>query len=264
MDTNMDPDLDPDMEIDMETPVMKTVMNAVARYQAEVEEMVAEFAKFRETWSEHITWIEKDTERMSKQYPIQIKRNIFATQHAISQALDRLTAFDKQLTTREAALTDRRIPSVHSPVPEIMAEMMRRSPVSSESRAWQFISAVVNVEDFLKSYHCFLEIREQALTRHLIQLEGYHKKVTSSVMPLICVLRETIDHNETQLIEDSDLSDAERHAHKGYLDMMWGLLRELNDVDVRIHHFKYLLSGVGVKMARQRLVTEFFKKQSKA
>ena len=241
-------------------------MDTYTKFNAQFEQMVIRFDEFRQSWKQHVVWIEEENVKTNNRYPVQIKRNTWATNEAVSQTLNRLTAIDKQLTTRENYLAQRNIFSDHITLEDCIAHAMQRSPVSCETRAWQFTSAVAEAEDSLQADQLQLETYERQLDEHVHRMEAAVRHVAEAVQskafPLVCTLHDFKDRLEADLSKGSGLEHDEWCALENKLDATRRLLSSHRNVEAAFLAFAALLSGVGVKIARQRLISEFFHKLS--
>jgi hypothetical protein len=250
----------------MDIPAELQAMDTYTKFNAQFEQMVISFDEFRQSWKQHVVWIEEENDKINNHYPVQIKRNTWATKHAVSQTLNRLTAIDKQLTTRASFLAKRNIFSDHVTLEDCIVDAMQRSPVSCETRAWQFISAVAEAEDSLQGDQLQLETYERQLDEHLHMMEAAITHVTEAIQseafPKVCMLHDFKDRLETDLIKGSALEHDERCALEDKLDITRRLLNNRRNLEAAFLAFAALLSEVGVKIARQRLIPEFFHKLS--
>ena len=248
----------------MDIPAEPQTMHTDTRLRAQFEQMVTKFEELRQSWKGHVVWIEEEKIEISNDYPVRLKRNTWATEHAITHALRRLTAIEKQLTARETFLAKRNIPSNHVALEDCVIVAMQRPPVGCETRAWQFISAVAEAEDSLQAHHLQLEIYEGQFDAHLHMMEAAFTHVAEAVQSegftMVCMLNDAKDGVETALIEASSLEYDERCALEDKLDNARRLLNDRRNVEAAFLAFAALLSGVGVKIARQRLIREFFHK----
>lgn len=143
---------------------------------------------------------------------------------------------------------------------------MQRPSVGSETRAWQFTLALAEAEDSFKDDQLQLEAHERQHTEHIHLMEAaiahVREAVQSDAFPMVCMLHDVRDQLERGLIEDSGLEEEKRCAVEDKLDKIRRLLNNRRNLDAAFLGIAALLSGVGVKIARQRLIPEFFDKVS--
>jgi hypothetical protein len=237
-------------------------MEMLARLRAELTMLERKFAEFRQSWRQHLHWIAEQNERIVEEYPTTLTPGAWATQYAISQALHRLSAIELALAARSEALTMRGMACHHTSLESQILYAMQRAPVSSETRSWQFISVIAEVEDGLDDERDDIHAAELRLSERidLIQqsLNELSGTVKSKNFALLCKVQKLRDGLEQKLLEFPHLADDQDDCLERQIDRLHEFIHKRGNLETGLLYFTFILSEVGVRIARQTLITEYF------
>ena len=237
-------------------------METMAKFRADVVVMGKKLKEATDGWQRHLARLMEEIETVEKQSPTPINRDTWATQQNISQALHRLGAIDNNLLTRKAGLTERGESWAHTSLQQRLIDTMRQPPVGSESVTSQLISAVAEAENELADELLHLLKHEAMLSERLLKLSTVFCVITGVLdtksFAAVCNLQEGIETIESLLFEDADLENDERCELQDTLEKYQEDLQTHASTGYGIMYFGLLLSEVGIKTARQTLISEFF------
>jgi hypothetical protein len=144
---------------------------------------------------------------------------------------------------------------------------MHRPLISSERRLWQLITAISEVEEIVTERLRFAELLEKRVTgkyeRTIAIQETITAAVTAEDFAVACVAASTLDSLKDDM--DSRFENTEEDI------CLWDQFAELYDFGKRkanndllklersIHILHNQMGGLGIKVARQTLIEEYFK-----
>lgn len=241
-------------------------MKTLARFTDTVHRCIDELLKINREWLEHMESTTQQEEEFRALHPSELQDQ-WATLATVSAALHRLTTYDELLEHRITTVTSLGFPVTYGRFPRLLETSLCERPTGTETRAWQLIAAINTVQAYSKAIQQEVETREQQFTQFL----GKLVTVANSLMDVVsleefaqeCSIFEQLEELMHRMDELPDHGDADALSLKAEVEEMYERERismqiRNGSIETSINRLQKGLAKLGVKMARQTMIEEYF------
>ena len=148
----------------------------------------------------------------------------------------------------------------------MLSSALQKRPIGPETRSWQLIAAICGVEFLITESSQIANGLEKVMTHKWEKLTECHKDITATVESsefiAICVCMRLLDEFKKSM--DARMKEDDEHGlseefEEIYEEAMRGGRYFLPKVERGINSMHGQVEVLGIKVARQALITEYFK-----
>lgn len=238
-------------------------MTTHSKFLAQLETIASKAEDAHHSWNKHLALVKERNDLLQTSHEARLKPGTCTNLQALFPALERLIAIEDLLNLRNIAISKFGISTNAISIESFIMRRMAQPPVGCETVACHLISAVMAAQDSIEPVQQQFQEAEDQL---MMGLDTIHSMLSSILsmfnsswgrdMLQVLDALEQVERGISMLPGDAD-GDA-RLAMGDIRSPLWKAVQAMGNPFLKILELGRVLASLGVKMARQTLITEYF------